>query len=55
MVVTEVAALIILKNRPFNPSQNRAVVSAPLINLSLDVNINSLIEVEWLVTVNSNR
>jgi hypothetical protein len=26
---------MILKNRPSNPSQNRAVVSAPLINLSL--------------------
>jgi hypothetical protein len=54
MLVTEVAALMILKNRPSNPSQNRAVVSAPLINLLLGVNINSLIELEWLVTVNSN-
>jgi len=40
-----------LRNGPVNASQNRAVVSAPLINRAFAVKIKSLIELEWLVTV----
>ena len=46
IVVTDALALIVFKNLPFNSSQNRAVVSPPLINRPFAVNISSLIELE---------
>src|SRR5256885_8016079 len=55
IVVTSVVALIIPNNRPFDSSHARAVLSPPLINRWLAVNISSLIELEWLVIFGKNR